>query len=331
MNHLLLAITLTIAAGFNRPTWIDVDPATGDIWFVNRGDSALVRIHDGVVTSINGLKTHYITNPMVTFNFGGPFGGGIAIEPANAGCGGGEYAQGFYFSNTGANQVVLGAFNYGSPVIANRDMIAILNGPFTSPTGIALSWGYHGDYDAPEDHDAVYIADTATGAVRRIRFVLSFEACPMPIVDDIFASGFIAPRGLAAAPDGSVYVADSGDHTIRRILPNGTVNLAVGVSGVAGSDEHHLNTPSGLAMSDKGELYIADTGNATIRKLAADGSLITIAGTPGVAGLADGPDALFNGPVGIRVVGDSIYVADTSNNAIRRIFLTAPPQRRRAF
>ena len=317
--------TSTIASGLNRPTWVDVDVATGDVWVVDRGSNALLRIHGGVISPFHGLNLRLSGAPAVSFDFGGAFGGGLALEPPSAGCGGGEYGPGFYVSNSAAKQIVLGAFNSGSPVLANRDLPGILNGPFETPAGIALSWNYaRGSYLL----DAVYVADSAAGVVRRYGFQLSFEACPQPAALTILAAGFVAPRGLAAALDGSVYVADSGDHTIRRILSDGSVSLIAGEPGVAGADDRHLNTPSGIAVNGADEVFIADTGNAAIRKLSRDGTLTTVAGTLGVPGFLDGTNALFNGPVGIRLFGDVLYVADTSNNAVRRIVLNSPPIRR---
>jgi DNA-binding beta-propeller fold protein YncE len=91
-----------------------------------------------------------------------------------------------------------------------------------------------------------------------------------------------------------------------------------------------LTYPSGIALTSSGELIIADTGNHAIRLLTLSGDLVTIAGQAGRQGYADGPagSALFNGPVGIRVVGDDIYVADTSNFVIRKISIDSSLRRR---
>jgi hypothetical protein len=92
-----------------------------------------------------------------------------------------------------------------------------------------------------------------------------------------------------------------------------------------------LNSPSGLDINELGEVFIADTGNFVVRKLTADGRLITIAGTPGVAGYSDGPAraARFSGPVGLRLSGNALYIADTANNMIRKLdFAPAEPRRR---
>jgi DNA-binding beta-propeller fold protein YncE len=139
---------------------------------------------------------------------------------------------------------------------------------------------------------------------------------------------FDTPRGIAALPDGTLYVTDAGNHTIRRIAPDGTVTTIAGVAGVAGSDDGpalqaHLNTPSGIDVNDKGEVFIVDTFSHTIRMLK-DGMLTTIAGTPGVSGFADGDAATakFNAPVGLKIAPDgSLVVADTGNNVIRRLTL----------
>ena len=146
------------------------------------------------------------------------------------------------------------------------------------------------------------------------------------------ARGFVAPRGLAFGPDGSLYVADAGLHTIIRVMPDGASFAVAGkplspgnADGVPGM----LNTPTGLDVDDAGNVYIADTGNSTIRRLRADGVLETVAGSPGEAGFVDGDSliARFNGPVGIQVAADgkSLIVADTSNHVIRKITFTAPP------
>ena len=85
-----------------------------------------------------------------------------------------------------------------------------------------------------------------------------------------------------------------------------------------------------IDVNARGEVFIADTGNHVIRKLMTDGRLITIAGQPGVAGYADGDasTALFAGPVGIRLDGENLFVADTSNNAVRQLTLVSTERRR---
>jgi hypothetical protein len=120
---------------------------------------------------------------------------------------------------------------------------------------------------------------------------------------------FSDPFGIAAAPDGTLVVAD-GDR-IRRMAPDGRVTtLATGFS-----------TPSGVALAADGTVYVADTGNHAIRRVTPGGQVSTLAGD-GTPGFADGPalQARFNGPIGIAIApGGQLLVADTYNDRIRAI------------
>jgi DNA-binding beta-propeller fold protein YncE len=136
---------------------------------------------------------------------------------------------------------------------------------------------------------------------------------------------FSEPFGIAAAPDGTIFVADAGHaHRIRRISTDGHVTTLAGrVRGFADEvgDRAAFSTPSGLALAADGTLYLADTGNHAIRRITRDGHVSTIAGD-GTPGYVDGPahQARFNGPIGIAVAPDGrIIVADTYNDRIRAI------------
>ena len=136
---------------------------------------------------------------------------------------------------------------------------------------------------------------------------------------------FADPYGVAVDQAGTIYIADAGDNNrIRKLTQGGaTSTLAGGKEGYADGQgaQAMFNTPSGIAIDGKGNLYVADTGNNAIRKVAPDGTVSTLAGS-GVAGKADGKgkNAQFNGPVGVAVdEGGVVYVADTYNDAIRRI------------
>jgi hypothetical protein len=344
------------AAEFNKPTWIDIVPddrpaagEEGDIYVIDRVNQAIRKISFGNVSTYHVARAYYDPTPLA-LNFDGPFGGGIVMETANGGCGNGPYDRGFFVSLTGAEQIALVSFDGSlaarddvSPLIGVENGAGAVNGGgsvarFNGPTGLARSWVY-GDYM----HRFIYVADTGNNLIRRIRFGLSFEGCPQPRVVETLAgvSGqagsndgqsvsarFNAPRGVASAPDGSVYVADTGNHIIRRISPVGDVTTVAGEPEIRGSNDGppllaHFDSPSGIDVDAAGNVYIADTGNHTIRVLTTDHQVKTIAGTARVAGFEDGGDAKFNGPVGLKVAHDgSIYVADTSNHAIRRIIFT---------
>ncbi|MDT5296671.1 MAG: hypothetical protein QOJ76_3551 [Acidobacteriota bacterium] len=136
---------------------------------------------------------------------------------------------------------------------------------------------------------------------------------------------FSDPFGVAAAGDGSVYVADAGEgNRIRKVTPQGAVlTVAGGREGFAdgAGAAASFNTPSALALDGAGNLYVADTGNNRIRRVTADGSVTTLAGD-GTAGLREGAAAQsqFDAPVGVAVDKDNnVYVADTYNDRIRQI------------
>lgn len=145
---------------------------------------------------------------------------------------------------------------------------------------------------------------------------------------------FNGPSGVAVGRDGSVYVADSRNHCIRKISRGGTVSTLAGrnVKGYAdgSSAGARFSAPAAVALAPDGSLLVADTGNHRIRRVAADGRVTTLAGseTPKddigrpMGGRRDGAaaEAQFRYPVGLAVDGaGAIYVADAGNHCVRRI------------
>jgi DNA-binding beta-propeller fold protein YncE len=325
-------------AQFNRPTWLDVDAAKDAIYVVDRANQQVRRIANGTVSTLKVVTSFAGSSlPLAEFDFGGPFGGGIAVEPPLSGCGAGVWDAGFFVASSAQHQLKFVVDSGGAlAAYAQRDdSLPVLGtgvagsvdglqsvASFNNPGDVALSWEYRPAHYELQKKAAVYIADSGNNAIRRIRFRTSFEFCPQPYFVDTLATGFNAPRGVAAAPDGSVYVADTGNHAVRRIAFDGTVTTVA----------QGLNNPTGIDVNELGEIFIADTGNHVIRKLTTDGQLITIAGTPGVAGYVDGPahTAQFNGPIGVRLAGHFLYIADTANNVIRKLDLNPAPPRRHA-
>jgi sugar lactone lactonase YvrE/murein DD-endopeptidase MepM/ murein hydrolase activator NlpD len=132
------------------------------------------------------------------------------------------------------------------------------------------------------------------------------------------------PFGVAAAADGTWFVADGGvEPRILRISPDRAMRTAAGgVRGFADGDgtEARFDSPSGLAIDPDGVLYVADTANHAIRRIA--GSHVTTLAGDGVAGDTDGPgrQARFNGPIGLAIDRHGrVIVADTYNDRIRAI------------
>ena len=134
-------------------------------------------------------------------------------------------------------------------------------------------------------------------------------------------------RGITMDTAGNIYVADTGNNTIRKIAPGGTVITLAGSPGQSGSADGlggaaRFNAPAAVAVDAAGNVYVADTGNDIVRVITPAGVVTTLAGTPGAVGSANGTGsaARFNAPAGIAVdaAGD-VYVADTGNHTIRKI------------
>lgn len=168
---------------------------------------------------------------------------------------------------------------------------------FSDPFGIAA---------APDG--AIYVADAGDAqAVRRL--------APDGTVSTV-AGGFDTPSAVAIGPQGSLYVADTGHNVIKRIDRDAAGHVTVSVFGNAA-----FNGPVGLDVAADGRVIVADTYNDRIRAIAPDGTVTTIAGS-GMPGWADGPSdvAQFDTPCGVAVdAAGNIYVADTGNDAVRRI------------
>ncbi|MBM7563698.1 stalk domain-containing protein [Paenibacillus sacheonensis] len=148
-------------------------------------------------------------------------------------------------------------------------------------------------------------------------------------------AAFNAPSGLARDAAGNVYVADAGNHAIRKIDVEGSVTTIAG-NGLFGAADGkgaaaEFNHPMDVAVSDDGVVYVADTLNHAIRRIK-DGIVTTLnahssriveyfPGSVAAAGdYADGPiaKALFNEPSGLALDGKgNLYVSDTGNDVIR--------------
>ena len=192
---------------------------------------------------------------------------------------------------------------------------------FRGPTSVAL--------DASGN---AYVADTFNNIIRKVTpagvvSTLAGTAGAEGSADGTGAAArFSYPGGVAVDGSGNVYVADSGNNTIRKVTPAGVVSTLAGSAGVSGSADGtgagaRFDFPTGVAIDGSGNVYVADEGNNAIREVTPAGVVSTLAGG-GYCGSADGTGAAarFCGPFGVAVDrSGNVYVADSFNNSIRKV------------
>jgi sugar lactone lactonase YvrE len=139
---------------------------------------------------------------------------------------------------------------------------------------------------------------------------------------------FFNPSGISNDGAGNLFV--SANDAIRKVvIATGTVSTVAGVSGmfanVDGVGTAARLNGAGIAFDGTSNFYIADFNNQTIRKLVAStGALSTLAGAAGMPGTTDGTgaNARFNFPDGIAFDSGNLYVADESDNTIRKVVIS---------
>ncbi|MNY03804.1 Serine/threonine-protein kinase PknD [compost metagenome] len=141
------------------------------------------------------------------------------------------------------------------------------------------------------------------------------------------AARFNKPSDIAIDAQDNVYVADMGNHRIRKIAPDGTVSTLAGV-GLAGfggdggpSEEAWLSLPTAVAVDNQGSVFVADSGNHRVRAIKSDGTITTLAGT-GTAGYSgDGGFpflAALRTPFALAYTpSEGLFVAERDNHVVR--------------
>ena len=142
-------------------------------------------------------------------------------------------------------------------------------------------------------------------------------------------AGIVHVGAIVAGPDGSMYVADSLGHNVRRIAPNGTISTVAG-TGSAGSGAPGglatataINQPSGLVLDPSGRLYISDAGNARVLRVEINGLVTLIAGGNGIGDSGDDSLAInasltSPGPLAFRR-GGSLLILDAGIGRVREV------------
>ena len=196
------------------------------------------------------------------------------------------------------------------------------NAQFSSPYGVAV-----------DSAGNVYVADAGNNTLRKITpggSVSTFAGRDGSNAGNLDGNGadarFNSPSGVTIDRAGNVYVADTNNHTIRKISSAGTVTTLAGAAGSKGSSDGiglkaRFNGPTGIAVDSAGTVFVADTVNGTIRRITAAGVVSTIAGLAGSSGAVDGTGnaVRFSTPYGVAIdSAGNIFIADSGNNTVRK-------------
>ncbi len=181
---------------------------------------------------------------------------------------------------------------------------------------------------------ALYIADTVNNRIRMVNAdgiitTVAGNGTAGYSGDGSWATNATlrAPQGVALDCFGNLYIADTSNQRVRKVNGAGIITTAAGKgmpgnTGDGGAATNATLTPAGIAVDSTGNLFIADNGSYRIRKVDANGIITTAAGY-GVSYSGDGAQATNAGlyyPSGVTLdAGGNLYIADTSDNRIRKV------------
>ncbi|MGI5484683.1 RICIN domain-containing protein [Streptomyces lavendofoliae] len=311
------------AAQLNRPYGIAVD-STGTLYFSDHSNHRVRKItSDGRISTVAGTGAAGFSGdngPAVSAQLNYPRE--VAVDSAGA----------VYICDTN---------NHRIRKITPDGKISTVAG-----TGTAGFSGDGGPATAAQLHTPVGVAVTSTGVLHisdyanhRVRTVtpegkISTVAGAGPAGfsgdDGPAASARLnGPHGVAVDGADDLYVADYGNHRVRKVTADGKISTIAGTgsAGFSGDDgpavSARLNGPVGVVVDSTGIVYIAEYSGHRVRKVAPDGKISTVAGTGSAGFSGDGGPAAsgkLNTPFGLAVdCVDTLFIADHANNRVRRI------------
>ncbi|MCU1237827.1 MAG: repeat containing protein, partial [Candidatus Solibacter sp.] len=313
------------SALLHQPSAIALDSA-GSLYIADTGTQRIRQVTQlGVMTTLTGtgVASHDYGDavPAATFPLNSPMG--VAIDVAG-------------------NVVIADAFNHRIDQVSPARMVRPIAGTGTGGVGAdgmpPLATLLRGPRGVCLDRAGVlYIVDSSNHRI--LRLVVQPTGSTLQTVAGNGSGGFAGdggparftqlkiPNTCAFDSAGNLYVADTGNHAIRKVTPAGVMSTIAGAGSAGASGDEGpaakalLASPRGVAVDDNGDVFIGDTANNRVRMVTPDGVIHTIAGI-GPAGFSGdgGPadTAMLDGPAGLFLDGaGALYVADSNNNRIR--------------
>jgi len=311
------------AARFSSPTGVAVTTA-GDVFVADQDNHTIRKVTSaGVVTTLAGTAGSSGSTDATgsAARFYKPYG--IAVD-------------------TSGNLFVGDRQNHTIRKVTSAGVVTTLAGTAgssgsTDATGSAARFNFPSGV-AVDNSGNVFVADENNHTIRKVTSagVVTTLAGNAGDTGSANATGsaarFNQPFGVTVDTAGNVFVADTYNHTIRKVTSAGVVTTLAGSAGSSGSADAtgsaaRFAQPIGVAVDTAGNIFVADQGNDTIRKVTSAGVVTTEAGSAGQGGSNNGlgSAARFNFPSGVAVdSAGNVFVADSTNNLIRNSVTSQP-------
>jgi len=302
--------TTSAPSAFSDPFGIAIND-DGVVFIADAGDSNRIRklMPDGAVTTLAGSWEGYADGPGNHAAFNTP--SGLALDSEGN----------LFVADTGNNRI---------RKITPAGMVSTVAGDGTS--GYVDGPGIQARFDGPiglavDTKGNIYVADTYNDRVRKITsdgVVTTVAGAGLGYADGPASSAlFDTPCGIVVSPDGTLIVADTGNHRLRKIA-NGQV-ATLPLAFLEEVNPVNLRRPVGLALTHDGFLYVTEPDRARVVQIAPDGRAVVIGG--GTAADHEGSDhPRFSQTTGVAIDrrGD-LYLADSGDYLVRKLSAVAGP------
>ena len=308
------------AARLTAPAGVAVD-GVGNVYVVDTGNHRIRRVTPaGVITTIAGTGTGGFSGD------GGRAASAQLLSPQGIAV---DNRGTLYVADTGNNRIRRITTDGTISTLAGNGVedqspegLPATHAALNQPAAVAVDNALN-VYIAEADRVLRIAADGTLRTVAGALYSTGFNGDGIPAVSALLDS----PSGIAVDAAGSVFIADTDNHRVRKVGSDGTITTLAGtgrdaIAGDGGPATAALiNSPRGVAVGADGAVYVGDRGNQRIRKILANGTITTVAGggeTRPQFGRAT--RAELGGPTGIALDGaGNLYVANTDANRVDKV------------